>query len=205
MTASFRSEVTIWQRLADHVLFPINMWLSEEDSAKLGLTPIDHERVRIALRHCRGRILDVGCGNNLLVRSGGGFGVDYYPYPEINVRCDSDHLPFKCKSFDSLTLLACLNHITRRIETLLECHRVLKEDGRLLITMISPWVGFFSHKIRKKHDPDQLERGIGDDEDLGLSPYRLKTLLERSGFRVVTRKRFMWGLNSLYIAEKRVV
>jgi len=168
----------------------------------MGLTPIDHDRVRMTLRHCRGSLLDVGCGNNLLVRAFGGLGVDIHPYPEIDARCESAHLPFKDESFDSLALLACLNHMTRRCEMLRECYRVLRRDGRLLITMISPWVGVFSHKIRRKHDPDQLERGIGSEEDFGLSPAHLRSLLERSSFRVVTRKKFMWGLNSLYIAEK---
>jgi SAM-dependent methyltransferase len=203
MAVPFQPKTSLWQRILDHLFFPINMWLGEEASYGLGLTPIDHERVRMALPHCRGRLLDVACGNNLLARAyGSGIGADVHPYPEISVRCESCPLPFKSNTIDTIALLACLNHITRRSETLAECNRVLVSDGRLLITMIPAWVGFFSHKIRKRHDPDQLERGMAHDEDWGLSTGTLRKLLQDAGFRIVTHKRFMWGLNNFYLAVK---
>ena len=201
MPAPFRPRVSAWQRAADHVLFPVNMWLGEETSARMGLTPIDHERIRMALPHCRGRLLDIGCGNNLLVRAhGSGFGVDIHPYPETDALCDGAQLPFKTGSFDTVSLLACLNHIVRRRETLAECRRVLKDDGRLVLTMIPRWIGFFSHPIRKRHDPDQLGRGIAHEEDLGLSTREIAALLASAGFSLVFRRRFMWALNSVFVA-----
>ncbi len=204
MAPLFQPNPSLWQRFTDHLFFPLNMWLGEETSCKLGLTPIDHERVRVVLHHCRGRLLDLACGNNLLVRTyGNGIGADVHPYSEIDVRCDSAHLPFKDASFDSLGLLACLNHITRREETLRDCYRVLRDGGQILITMIPVWVGCFSHKIRERHDPDQLERGMGEKEDWGLSSKTIRTLLERGGFRLVLHRRFMWGLNNLYIGVKK--
>jgi SAM-dependent methyltransferase len=192
-----------WQRLKDHLLFPLNMWLDEETSCSLGLTPIDYERIRAALPHCRGKLLDVACGNNLLSRAyGQGVGADVHPYAEIDVRCDSAWLPFKDASFDSLSMLACLNHITRREETLRECFRVLRPQGKILITMIPAWVGYFSHRIRRRHDPDQLERGMKEEEDWGLSTIAIGSLLESAGFELVGHHRFMWALNHLYIGRK---
>ena len=203
MAAPFVRDASLAQRIADHLLFPINMWLSEGASHRLGLTPIDHERVRAALPHCRGKLLDVACGNNLLVRSyGSGFGVDVHPCAEIDARCDSALLPFGNEVFDSVALLACLNHVIRRAETLVECRRVLKPGGRVLVTMIHPFIGFFSHPIRKPHDPDQLERGMADDEAWGLTTKEVLGLFARTGFRLVLHKRFMWALNNLYIAQK---
>ncbi len=202
MSAPFRTARFFWQRLADHALFPVNMWLSEENSRRLGLTPIDHERIRAVLPHCKGRLLDVACGNNLLVRSyGNGVGCDIHPYRQVQVISESSGLPFRSRSFDSVALLACLNHITRRRETLDECRRILREDGRLLITMIHPWVGFFSHRIRRRHDPDQLERGMAREEDWGLSTGALRKMLRESSFRLTTHRRFMWGLNNFYLAQ----
>jgi len=203
MSAPFKSEVSVWQRLADHIFFPLNIWLSEETSSRLGLTPIDHERIRAVLPYCKGKLLDVACGNNLLVRSyGSGIGADVYPYLERNVQCDSARLPFKSSVFDSLSLLACLNHIGGRKETLAECSRVLKMDGRLLITMIPRWVGFLSHPIRKRHDPDQLDRGMSHDEDWGLSTKEIVGMIEEAGFRVTKHICFMWGLNHFFMAER---
>ena len=203
MRVQLKRESSLWQRFVDHLAFPVNMWLSVEASDRLGLTPIDHERVRAALPFCRGRLLDIGCGDNLLVRSyGNGVGVDVHPYADAAARCDSSSLPFHTGSFDSAALLACLNHITRRKETLAECRRVLRPGGRLLVTIIPRWVGVVSHRIRRRHDPDQLERGIGHDEELGLSDRAVRELLDRAHFKLVLHRRFMWRLNSLYVAEK---
>jgi SAM-dependent methyltransferase len=203
MAAPFEVRVPFLRRLADHVFFPVNMWLSEKASHRLGLTPIDHERVRFALPYCRGKLLDVACGNNLLVLTyGKGVGCDIHPYPHVSVRCDSSRLPFGDASFDSVAMLACLNHIVRRRETLEECHRVLTAGGRLLVTMIPPWIGWFSHRIRRRHDPDQLERGMNHEEDWGLSGSEMAQLLEASRFRLVLHRRFMWGLNNFYMALK---
>ena len=203
MTAPFEVRVPLVRRLADHAFFPVNMWLSEQTSHRFGLTPIDHERIRFALPYCRGKLLDVACGNNLLVQTyGNGIGCDIHPYPYVSVLCDSSQLPFESESFDSVAMLACLNHVVRRRETLWECHRVLRGGGRLLVTMIPPWVGWFSHRIRKRHDPDQLERGMSHEEDWGLGAGEIVRLLARSGFRVVLHRRFMWGLNNFYLALK---
>jgi len=191
------------QRLLDHLLFPINMWLGEQGSLRLGLTPIDHERILMALRHCSGTLLDVACGNNLLVRSyGRGFGIDIHPYADIDVRARSDALPVRSASFDSVALLACLNHLHERAETLRECHRVLRPRGRLILSMIPPWVGFFSHPIRRRHDPDQLERGMAHDEDWGLSTRAVRELLEEAGFALLIHEKFLWRLNNLYVGER---
>jgi SAM-dependent methyltransferase len=203
MPAPFKARASVRQRLWDHLLFPLNILLSEDASFRLGLTPIDHDRIRVALQHCRGRLLDVACGNNLLVRThGDGFGVDVHCYPEVDAVCESDRLPFADSAFDTVTLLACLNHITRRSETLKECRRVLRDDGVLLITMIPRWVGFFSHPIRKRHDPDQLERGMTREEEWGLSPLEIRRLLADSGFLLALHQRFTWGLNNLFVGRK---
>ncbi len=205
MAAPFRARASACQRVADHVFFPVNMWLGEDVSARLGLTPIDHERVRMALPYCRGRLLDIGCGNNLLVREHGkGFGIDIHAYPEADALCDGARLAFKSGSFDTVSLLACLNHIVRRGETLEECARVLKPGGRLVVTMIPRWIGVFSHPIRKRHDPDQLDRGIAHEEDWGLSTREVIGLLRAAGFRPIARQRFMWGLNCIFVAERPV-
>ncbi len=202
MAAPFRAHASFRQRVADHLFFPVNMWLGEDASARLGLTPIDHERVRAALTHCRGKLLDIGCGNNLLVRQhGDGFGIDVHPYAQTDVLCDGARLAFKSGSFDTVSLLACLNHIVRRGETLAECARVLKPGGRLILTMIPRWIGILSHPIRRRHDPDQLDRGMAHDEDWGLSTHEVTRLLRAAGFVPILRRRFLWGLNCVFVAR----
>jgi hypothetical protein len=75
-----------WQTIKDRCCFPLLAFLSSEQARALGFTPIDEERVTIALRHCRGLLLDVGCGMNELAmhyrsRQGTAIGVDVYPWP----------------------------------------------------------------------------------------------------------------------------
>jgi SAM-dependent methyltransferase len=181
------------------------MFLTTEQALRLHLTPLDHERVEACLPHCTGRLLDVGCGPNELVRRHGrGVGVDVYPWPGIDVLCDTRRLPFPDASFDTAALLAALNHVPRRDReaVLSEVHRVLQPAGRLLITMLDPGIGRITHRLRFKQDPDQRERGMHADEDYGLWDSEVRRLLEGSGFRIERRRRFVFGLNNLYLAVK---
>jgi ubiquinone/menaquinone biosynthesis C-methylase UbiE len=175
----------------------------------LSLTPIDEERVATALGRCRGLLLDIGCGTNELARryrsrQGTAIGVDIYPWPGADVVCDTTGLPFPDGHFDTVILLACLNHVplSKRSQVLREARRVLKDEGQLLITMINPVVGLFVHTIRRRYDLDQLERGMEEEEAKGLWDKEVKELLAKSGLRLMEIIPFVFGLNRLYAAEK---
>lgn len=194
-----------WQRLKDRLAFPLLAVMSSERARSLGLTPLDDERVLACLQRAQGRLLDIGCGPNELVRRyGNGVGVDVYPWPGIDVLCDTTRLPFRDAAFDTVALVASLNHIPRerRALVLAEAHRVLRPDGQLLVTMIDPVVGKITHWLRRGVDPDQRQRGIHRDENLGLWSSEVRRLLEMAGFALDWRRRFVLGLNNLYRAEK---
>jgi SAM-dependent methyltransferase len=189
----------------DRAAFPLVIFLTTEQARRLRLTPLDHERVEACLPHCGGLLLDVGCGPNELVRRyGRGVGVDVYPWRGIDVLCDTRRLPFPDASFHTAALLAALNHVPHdnRRAVLNEVHRVLRPAGRLLITMLDPVIGRVTHRLRLKQDPDQRERGMHTDEDYGLWDSEVRRLLEESGFRLERRRRFVFGLNNLYLATK---
>jgi ubiquinone/menaquinone biosynthesis C-methylase UbiE len=201
--------VVRWQKIKDRLCFPLLIFLSSDQARSLGLTPIDAERTAMALARCHGLLLDIGCGMNELSRHYRSMqkmavGVDVYPWPGTDVVCDTTRLPFPDAFFDTVTMLACLNHIpfSKRNQVLQEARRVLREKGQLLITMINPVVGFVAHTIRHRYDPDQLERGMGEEEDNGLWEREVKALLTRNGFRFVDAVPFVFGLNCLYIADK---
>jgi hypothetical protein len=63
--------------------------------------------------HVRGRLLDVGCGANQLVRRyGDGLGVDVHPWANVDVLVsDCSTLELKSATYDTVTFVACLNHI----------------------------------------------------------------------------------------------
>lgn len=192
--------------LLSRLFFPVLSLLSREQSLKTGLTPIDDERVIMALKNTKGRLLDIGCGANNYVRSydGDGVGVDVAAWKGCDkVIEDAAKLPFKDGSFDTVSYLACLNHIPNRDDAVKEAARVLRKDGRIIVTMITPRLGKFIHWWRFKNDPDHQERHIDHDHELlGMSPQHIKSILKEAGFTKVKRKRFVYGLNNIYIAER---
>jgi len=162
------------------------------------------QRRRAVWPYLQGRLLDVGCGLNALAREyGNGVGVDVYDWGDVDfVVEDSSRLPFADAGFDTITCLAALNHIPNRVEVLAEMFRLLKPDGRLLVTMIPPGISAVWHKLRSPWDEDQKQRGIRAGEVYGITDRQMKRLIETAGFRLEKRVFFLCGFNRLYIARR---
>jgi SAM-dependent methyltransferase len=159
-------------------------------------------RRRKVMPHIRGRLLDVGCGFNNLVRSyGSGVGVDVFRWPGIDVLIgDAAALPFRDATFDTVSIMAALNHIPNRRAALEEVRRVLHQDGRLIVTMIGPLTGIVAHAIFRQDE--EARGGMRPGEKNGLTGRDLIALLTASGFVVRYVQRFQLGLNSVYVASK---
>ncbi len=160
-------------------------------------------RRRKVLPHIHGRLLDIGCGFNNLVSAydGPGTGIDVHPWPGIDVQIsDAARLPFAASSFDTVTIVAALNHIPNRAAALEEVHRVLKPGGNLVLTMIGPLTGVVAHILFKK---DEHERGgMRPGEEEGLRHRDLLRLLAKCGFVLEVVRPFQLGLNRVYVARK---
>ncbi len=112
-------------------------------------------------------------------------------------------MPFKKGTFETISYLACLNHIPNRANALREAYRVMKPGGRLLVTMIPPVMGRFIHWLRFRNDPDHQDRDIDHDHELlGMHSTHVRGLMKDSGFVNITRYRFVFGINSMYVGEK---
>ncbi len=163
-------------------------------------------RIRAVLPLCQGKLLDVGCGGNNLVRNypGEGVGIDVYDWPGVDLVVeDSSRLEcFPSGEFDTITYLAVLNHIPYRLEALQEACRLLKPGGRVIITMLSSRVGELWHKINARLWGDAKKREIEPGEVGGLDRAQIEKLLAEAGFKLVELRRFELGLNALYVAEK---
>lgn len=160
-------------------------------------------RISVVLPLISGKLLDIGCGYNLLVRRyGNGIGVDVFDWGDVDfVVEDTSKLPFGSSEFDTITIIAALNHIPNREEVLKECNRLLRSGGKLIITMLTPGISRIWHRLRKRWDEDQYLRGMKENEVYGLTRSEMKKLLNDAGFELVKIKRFMLFLNSLYIAK----
>jgi ubiquinone/menaquinone biosynthesis C-methylase UbiE len=204
------------QRAYDWLGAPLRMaLLPDAMSERLGLTSLRAERMAAVLPELRGRVLDVGAGDNLMVRlyrrHAGRLGVDAAD-AEASVGIDvhdwgggclivdsSAAMPFGDGEFDTVAFVACLNHIPERAEALREAHRVLRPGGRLVATMIGRFVGLVGHTIwwysEDKH------RDLDEHERWGLSGAEMRRLVGDAGFRLEKTDRFLFGLNTLYVAR----
>lgn len=158
-------------------------------------------RVKAVLPHVSGRLLDLGCGANRLVRDyPNGVGVDVHPWPGADVVVsDTAALQWDSESFDTITIIAALNHIPNRSAVLNECRRVLRPGGRVVITMLTPRTSHVWHWLRGSWDADQRERGMRPGEVYGFTSEQLIEMFQRAGFTLLSRRRFMLGLNGLYV------
>lgn len=192
-----------WQRLRDLAGAPLRLLLLPDGAVRrLGLTTKLEERVRAVLPHVRGRLLDVGAGTNELVRRyGDGIGVDVRDWGGgALIVEDSSRLPFDSGSFDTVTFLACLNHIRDPRGALEEAYRVLRPGGRVLITMIGPLLGRIGHRFWwYGGEPHRLEHAW---ELPGMTARRVWALCEAAGFERGWQRRFVYGLNRLHMAGK---
>ena len=140
-------------------------------------------RLKAVLPYVSGRLLDVGCGLNMLVRHyANGVGIDVYPWPGADVIVpDTATLQWESGSFDTITIIAALNHIPNRAAVLNECRRVLRPGGRVVITMLTPRTSRIWHWLRAPWDSDQRDRGMQPGEVYGFTTQQLLDLFERAG------------------------
>ncbi len=162
-------------------------------------------RFKKVLPFIEGNLLDMGCGMNELVKDyykkGIGVDVDGRGGDDVLIVKDSSKLEFEDKSFDTITILACLNHITNRLEVLKEANRILKADGKLIVTSLPPKFSQLWHFLRRPW-ADELEKDFQHGQVYGIASKELKKLLNDAGFEVVLHKKFMLRMNSLMVGRK---
>ena len=187
------------RQLKDVLMAPIRMLLPDVFVEKMGLTSLEMERINAVFPYIQGRLLDIGAGKNRLVlKYGNGVGVDVLEWGGGAIIVpDSSALPFPDGEFDTITFLACLNHIPYREAVLNEAQRLLDKKGRLIITMIDTPVGFISHKVRWYVADTSREWAPG--ERYGLSKQEIISMCQVAGFELILHKRFLLNLNNIYI------
>jgi SAM-dependent methyltransferase len=165
-------------------------------------TTLEDERIGAVLPHIQGRLLDVGAGTNELVRRyGNGIGVDVVEWGHgAQVVEDTSKLPFEDASFETVSFVACLNHIPYRQAALREARRLLKPGGRLVVTMIDPILGGVGHVIWW-YGEHEHRGGMKEGEVGGMWNREIVRLCEAEGFRLVRHERFVYLMNNLFVFE----
>jgi SAM-dependent methyltransferase len=189
-----------FQSVYDFLLAPLRfVFFPESWCERLGLTSLERERIINVLPHVKGRLLDVGCGNNLLAKTyGNGIGVDVYDWGGGAVILHNPHeLPFEDNCFDTITLLASLNHIPDRCKMLKEIRRIQKVGGQAIVTMINPIIGYLVHRLFWRSE-DKV-RGMKEGECHGMWSGSLIQMFAKAGYRLSVKRNFEYGINAVYI------
>ena len=153
------------------------------------------------------RHLDLGCGSNALKKLRRGshvVGLDVQvarPKFDPTVVGVAERLPFGDQTFDSVSMVACLNHFGERETVIGETLRVLKPGGRVVVTMIGPFVGLVCHKFRFWYQ-DTLYRAVHPGEVDGMDRGWIIELFHAAHMPCVHEETFLAGMNRIFVFEK---
>jgi len=155
-----------------------------------------------------GDVLDVGCGYTTLPDVLTGFtsymGVDVSEaavaycqrkYPQHKFMClnlDIDVMPDFEQQFDTVTMIAVIEHLHRPDRALRAVRPLLKDGGRLLITTPSP-LGDMAHQIGSRIGlfyPESVVQHVKI-----FTKGELCRLVVECGFEIERYRRFLFGLN----------
>jgi 2-polyprenyl-3-methyl-5-hydroxy-6-metoxy-1,4-benzoquinol methylase len=158
------------------------------------------------------RLLDVGCGWDYrllktvepLINSGVGIDlkVQETTGTKINTVCMrlTGSLPFDSESFDVVTMLAVLEHLSNPAGMMVEIERVLKKGGRLVLTVPSklskPVLEFLAFRL-KIVSAVQIK-----DHKTYYNAVDIRSLLEQMGLIVEQHRYFQIGMNNYCVAIK---
>jgi cyclopropane fatty-acyl-phospholipid synthase-like methyltransferase len=162
-----------------------------------------------------GSLLDLGCGwqaallRHAAPRIRAGFGLDPKAEPAdlpANVRVVHHRLeavpwPLPEPQVDAVSMLAVLEHLDQDVAdaVLSEVRRVLRSDGRLVLTVptpsAKPVLEFLAFRLGVVN-PDEIR-----DHKIYYDRGRLESSLARHGFAIERYRTFQLGWNSLCVAR----
>ncbi len=174
-------------------------------------------RYAMALPYISGRILDIGCGQadlaGLLGPREEYVGLDINPallataeqrYPEhcfYNADLEAQPLPSELarQRFDTITLIALLEHMAQPARILDQLAALLSAGGRVVATTPTP-LGHRVHRLGAQFG--LFYREAVEDHKSILDGAALKQLFQRAGLRIARYQQFEFGCNQLIVGER---
>jgi ubiquinone/menaquinone biosynthesis C-methylase UbiE len=154
-------------------------------------------------------VLDIGCHQGEFLRSlgdtiGPSVGLDPLAAPEncpghrLVPTAFAEPLNLPDASFDAVVMLATLEHIRDKAPLGRECFRLLRPNGRIIITVPSPRVDQIIALLCRLH----LADGMSLEEHHGFDPATTPQIFMQHGFVLEYWRRFQLGLNYLFVLRK---
>jgi len=154
-------------------------------------------------------LLDIGCHQGefldyLGARISSGVGLDplapnrQTPRYQLLSQRFTDSVNFPDGTFDAITLLATLEHIQDKGKLPLNCHRLLRAEGRVILTVPSPMVDVIVTCLRFL----RLADGMSVEQHHDYPPAETSPLFLRHQFVIEHHRRFQLGLNHLFVFRK---
>ena len=155
-------------------------------------------------------LLDIGCHQgeffDFLGKSiSRGIGLDplaitrQTPRYHVLPLCFKTPLAYPDESFDVITLLATLEHMPQKETLPHECWRLLRPEGRVILTVPSPHVDLIVAGLQWL----RLADGMSLEQHHQFQPAETLPLFFRHSFRLLCRRRFQLGLNQLFVFYKQ--
>jgi SAM-dependent methyltransferase len=155
------------------------------------------------------QVLDIGCLQGQFLhdlgdRIGPSIGLDPLASPRVEERYEILAMAFEEPSsfpdfaFDAIVMLATLEHIIDKEPLARECYRLLRPDGRLIITVPSPLVDRIMDLLCRLRVAD----GMSLEQHHGFDPRTTPQIFECFGFALEHTRRFELGLNHLFVFRK---
>jgi 2-polyprenyl-3-methyl-5-hydroxy-6-metoxy-1,4-benzoquinol methylase len=180
--------------MADQVSGLLSPWLRKK-------------RREMVCPYIRGRTLDYGCGVGVLAEiceSDSYLGVDI---DEKSITIARKNYPLfrfetyvpKTEYFDTIVLLAVIEHISAPVSLLKKFKQMLRPEGHIVLTTPSPFfewiytigpkIGLFSMEASKDHEQ--------------LIDYRImQEAVYQAGLVIDRYERFLFGVNQLFVLKK---
>jgi len=168
-----------------------NEYYGNQDKIGKYLSQVRNQAV---LEACEGKLIDFGCGDGQLIHSysGEADGVDITDYGAASIiASDFSKLPVSDKSYDTATIVASLNYFDNPEAVLKETYRILRKDGRLILTMPNATVMKIWHKFREPWANNS-----------GFTRNLLIEMASNAGYKLESQKRFLFGLNARFTFTK---
>lgn len=161
------------------------------------------------------RLLDIGCNNLELFNhfkykgiTGTGIDPDLDVEPHQipnNVNGIKSTFPtpeLKNEIFDLITALAVFEHIPECDHSgfAMACFNHLKPGGKIILTIPNPLVDPIIHLMQLT---GLIDKSLNAYQHYGYKPSHTVPVFVNAGFRVILYQRFQFGLNNLFIFEKR--